>query len=166
MTRGLRLSASCALCGLLLLGTGAAAGAEQVQVRSVAGVATTSTIPPNVKRECNIQNELPAAVVANAADAKLVPGKPKSGLYLDLVFTYVHAPGGGMFSGPKWLEARGTLQRGEKKLRSFRVKRISSGRGPFSRTCATLAKVTNVMGQDIAGWLADESAGSLLGDAR
>ena len=164
MTRGLRRSASCALCGLLLLGTGAAAGAEQVQVRQVAGVATTSTIPANVKRECNIQNELPAAVVANATDAKLVPGKPKSGLYLDLVFTYVHAPGGGMFSGPKWLEARGTLQRGEKKLRSFRVKRISSG--PFSRTCATLAKVTNVMGQDIAGWLADESAGSLLGDAR
>ena len=166
MTRGLRLSASCALCGLLLLGTGAAAGAEQVQVRQVAGVATTSTIPANVKQECNIQNELPAAVVANAADAKLVPGKPKSGLYLDLVFTYVHAPGGGMFSGPKWLEARGTLQRGGKKLRSFHAKRISSGPGPFSRTCATLAKVTNVMGQDIAGWLADESAGSLLGDAQ
>ena len=135
-----------------------------MQVRSVAGVATTSTIPPNVKRECNIQNDLPAAVVANAPNAKLASGKPKSGLYLDLVFTYVHAPGGGMFSGPKWLEARGTLQRGEKKLRSFRVKRISSG--PFSRTCGTLAKVTHVMGQDIAGWLADENAGSLLGDAR
>ena len=164
MTRGLRLSASCALCGLLLLGTGAAAGAEEVQVRSVAGVATTSTIPPNVKQECNIQNDLPAAVVANAPNAKLASGKPKSGLYLDLVFTYVHAPGGGMFSGPKWLEARGTLQRGEKKLRSFRAKRISSG--PFSRTCGTLAKVTRVMGQDIAGWLADENAGSLLGDAR
>ena len=68
-----------------------------------------------------------------------------------------------MFSGPKWLEARGTLQRGEKKLRSFRVKRISSG--PLG-TCGTLAKVTNAMGKDIAGWLADESAGSLLGDAR
>jgi hypothetical protein len=127
-------------------------------------VATTSTIPPNVKRECNIQNDLPAAVVAHASNAKLAQGKPKSGLYLDLVFTYVHAPGGGMFSGPKWLEARGTLQRGGKELRSFRAKRISSG--PFSRTCGTLAKVTNAMGKDIAGWLADESAGSLLGDAR
>jgi hypothetical protein len=29
-----------------------------------------------------------------------------------------------------------------------------------------LARVTNAMGKDIAGWLADESAGSLLGDAR
>ena len=116
MTRGLRLFASFTLCGLLLLGSGAAAGAEEVQVRSLAGVATTSTIPPNVKRECSIQNDLPAAVVANAPNAKLASGKPKSGLYLDLVFTYVHAPGGGMFSGPKWLEARGTLQRGEKKL--------------------------------------------------
>jgi hypothetical protein len=164
MARGLRNSAFCTLCGLLLLGTGAAAGAEDVQVRSIAGVATTSTIPPKVKQECNIQNDLPAAVVANAPDAKLVPGKPKSGLYLDLVFTYVHAPPGGMFTGPKWLEARGTLQRGEKKLRSFRAKRISSG--PFSGTCGTLAKVTNVMGQDIAGWLADENAGSLLGDAQ
>ena len=123
MARGLRIPALCALCGLLLLGTGAAAGAEDVQVRSVAGVATTSTIPPKVKQECNIQKDLPAAVVANAPNARLVPGKPKSGLYLDLVFTDVHAPGGGMFSGPKWLEARGTLQRGEKKLRSFRAKR-------------------------------------------
>jgi hypothetical protein len=164
MTQGLRISAFCTLCGLLLLGTGAAAGAEEVQVRSVAGVATTSTIPPNVKQECNIQRDLPAAVAAHAPNAKLVPGKPKSGLYLDLVFTHVHAPPGGMFSGPKWLEARGTLQRGEKKLRSFRAKRISSG--PFSRTCGTLAKVTHVMGQDIAAWLADENAGSLLGDAR
>jgi hypothetical protein len=164
VTRGLRRFASFTLCGLFLLGGGAAAGAEEVQVRALAGVATTSTIPPNVKRECNIQNDLPAAVVSHAANAKLAQGKPKSGLYLDLVYTYVHAPGGGMFSGPKWLEARGTLQRGEKKLRSFRAKRISSG--PFSGTCGTLAKVTNAMGKDIAGWLADESAGSLLGDAR
>jgi hypothetical protein len=29
-----------------------------------------------------------------------------------------------------------------------------------------LAKATNAMGLDIAGWLADEDAGSLLGDAR
>ena len=164
MTRGLRRFASFTLCGLFLLGGGAAAGAEEVQVRALAGVATTNTIPPNVKRECNIQNDLPAAVVSHASNAKLAQGKPKSGLYLDLVYTYVHAPGGGMFSGPKWLEARGTLQRGEKKLRSFRAKRLSSG--PFSGTCGTLAKVTNAMGKDIAGWLADESAGSLLGDAR
>jgi hypothetical protein len=154
-----------ALCGLLglLLGTSAVAGAEEVQVRAVAGVATTSTIPAKVKQECNIQKDLPAAVVANAANAKLASGKPKSGLYLDLVFTEVHAPGGGIFSGPKWISARGTLERGGKELRSFRAKRISSGP---SGTCGMLAKATTVMGQDIAAWLADENAGSLLGDAR
>jgi hypothetical protein len=164
MTRGLRISAFCTLCSLLLLGTGAAAGAEDVQVRSVAGVATTSTVPPKVKQECNIQQDLSASVVANAPNAKLVQKKPSSGLYLDLVVTEVHAPGGGMFSGPKWIAARGTLQRGEKKLRSFRAKRMSGG--PFTSTCGMLAKATNAMGLDIAGWLADENAGSLLGDAQ
>jgi hypothetical protein len=154
----------CGFCSVVLLGTGGTAGAEQVQVRAVAGVATTSTIPPRVKQECSVQKDLSEAVVANAADAKLASGKPRSGLYLDLVITEVHAPGGGMFSGPKWIEARGTLQRGGKKLRSFRARRQSGG--PFSGTCGLLAKVTSAMGQDIAGWLADESAGSLLGDAR
>ena len=164
MTRGLRISALCALSSLLLLGSGAAAGAEEVQVRSAAGVATISTIPPKVKQECNIQQDLSASVVANAPNAKLAPKKPSSGLYLDLVVTEVHAPGGGIFSGPKWIAARGTLQQDEKKLRSFRVKRISGG--PFTGTCAMLAKATNAMGLDIAGWLADENAGSLLGDAQ
>jgi hypothetical protein len=153
---------TCGLLSLLLLSAGV--GAEEVQVRSVAGVATASTIPPNVKNECNIQKDLPAAVVAHASDAKLAPGKSGSGLYLDLVFTDVHAPPGGIFSGPKWLEARGTLERGGKKLRSFRAKRISGG--PSAGTCGALSKVTNAMGQDIASWLADESASSLLGDAR
>jgi len=164
MARGFRISAFCTLCGLLLLGTGATAGAEEVQVRSVAGVATTSTIPPKVKKECNIQQDLSASVVANAPNAKLAQKKPSSGLYLDLVVTEVHAPGGGIFSGPKWIAARGTLERGEKKLRSFRAKRISGG--PFTGTCAMLAKATDAMGQDIGGWLADENAGSLLGDAQ
>jgi len=164
MTRGLRIAAIGSLCSLLLLGTGAAAGAEEVQVRAVAGVATLSTIPPKVKQECHIQQDLSASVVANAPNAKLAQKKPSSGLYLDLVVTEVHAPGGGVFSGPKWIAARGTLQRGEKKLRSFRAERRSGG--PFTGTCAMLAKATSAMGKDIAGWLADENAGSLLGDAR
>ena len=63
-----------------------------------------------------------------------------------------------MFSGPKWLEARGTLERGGKELRSFRAKRISGG--PSTGTCGTLSKVTNVMGQDIS--VGDISAGILV----
>ena len=165
MARRVRMAALCVLCSLLLLGAGVAAGAENVQVRSVAGVASTSTIPANVKRECNIQGDLSAAVAAHAGDsAKLVPKKPSSGLYLNLVITQVHAPGGGMFSGPKWIEARGELLRGGKQLRSFRAKRTSGG--PGAGTCAMLARVTNAMGKDIAGWLQNENAGSLLGDAR
>jgi hypothetical protein len=159
------MAALCGLGSLLLLGTGSAAGAERVQVRSVAGVATTSTIPANVKQECNIRTDLSAAVAAHAGgNAELVQKKPSSGLYLNLVITYVHAPGGGVFSGPKWVEARGELLSGEKQLRSFRAKRTSGG--PVTGTCAMLAKVTNAMGRDIAAWLADESASSLLGDAR
>jgi hypothetical protein len=164
MARGFRIAALGGLCSLLLLGTGTAAWAEEVQIASVAGVASSSTIPPRVKQECNVQKSLPAAIAANASNVKLVEGKPKSGLHLDLVITSVHAPGGGMFSGPKWVEARGTLKRGGKDLRSFRAKRMSAG--PFAGTCGLLTKVTNTMGRDIADWLANENAGSVLGDAR
>ncbi len=165
MARGVRFAALCGICSLLLLGAGSPAGAETVQVRAVAGVASTSTIPARVKQQCSIQPDLSAAVATHSGDSvKLVQKKPGSGLYLDLVITEVHAPGGGMFSGPKWVAARGKLSRGGKQLRSFRAKRISSG--PFSGTCGMLAKATNAMGKDIAGWLQDENAGSLLGDAR
>lgn len=166
MTRWLRTAALCALCGVVLHGCGEAAEGNggAVQVSSVAGVASSGTIPPKVKQECALQTDLPEAIAAYAADVKLVQEKPESGLYLELVVTHVHAPGGGIFTGPKWVEARGRLERGGKELRSFRARRISAG--PSAGTCEMLARVTNAMGQDIAGWLADESAGSLLGDAR
>jgi hypothetical protein len=164
MTRGIATLALAALCSLALLGSGAAAGAEQVKLASVSGTVSSSTIPPKVRQECNLQRDLPAAIASHAGNVALVDGTPKSGLRLELVITDVHAPPGGMFSGPKWIAARGKLKRGGKELRSFRAKRVSSG--VMSGNCATLAKVTSVMGQDIAGWLANENAGTLLGDAR
>jgi hypothetical protein len=164
MARWIAILALGALCSVALLGGGAAAGAEKVKLAAVAGTVSSSTIPPKVKQECNVQRDLPAAIASHAGNVELVEGTPDSGLRLELVITEVHAPPGGMFSGPKWVEARGKLKRGGKELRSFRAKRASSGIG--SGNCATLAKVTSVMGQDIAGWLANENAGTLLGDAR
>ena len=164
MARRIATLALCALFSVALLGTAAAAGAEDVKLASVAGTVSSSTIPPKVKQECNLQRDLPAAIAAHASNVQLVEGTPGSGLRLELVITDVHSPPGGMFSGPKWIEARGKLKRGEKELRSFRAKRVSSS--VLSGNCATLAKVTSVMGQDIAGWLANENAGTLLGDAR
>jgi hypothetical protein len=145
------------------LATGAA-GAQVIKLASSIPAAASHTIPPKVKQECGVQTDLAAAIARNSDKIQLVEGQPKSGLRLEVTITEVHAPPGGMFSGPKWVTAEGNLKQGSKTLRSFRARRNSSG--PFSGTCQTLDKVTSVMGEDIGGWLTNENAGSLLGEAR
>lgn len=150
---------------LLSLAFGAShASAEKVKVAKSIGLVSSSVLPAAVKRECQVQSDLAAAIQASNGNVELVSGQPKSGLHLELVLTEVHAPPGGMFSGPKWISATGNLKKGSKTLRSFRARRNSSG--VFTGTCQTLAKVTSVMGADIGGWLANDNAPAVLGDAR
>lgn len=158
MTRAL----SFAIAVAVALGA-VAAGAEKIKLAKSVGTQSEATIAPKIKQECFVQVDLPAAIARNNSEVELVEGRPKSGLRLEVVITEVHAPPGGMFSGPKWIAATGDLKRGSKTVRSFRARRNSSG--VFTGTCQTLDKITNVMGEDIGRWLADENAGALLGDA-
>jgi len=80
----------------------------------------------------------------------------------------VHAPGGGAFSGPKWMSVRGALHENGKVIGSFCAKRINGG-GPFGQfkgTCAIVGRSAKVIGRDIAGWLEKPTQDAKLGDAR
>jgi hypothetical protein len=148
-----------ALAGLLP--AGAAVAATQV-ARSIP-ILPTAGATGAVQSECGLQTAVPAAVAQAAPDVTLVDAPAKSARWLELAISEVHAPGGGLFSGPKWISVTGTLRDRGKVIGSFRAKRLSTG---ARSTCATLGKIATVIGQDIAGWLAAPSMNAELGDAR
>ncbi len=94
---------------------------------------------------------------------------PSAGHYMDLAITQLHMPGGGGWSGPKWLEVTGTLHEGNGDIvASFRAKRFSTG-GAFAAykgTCRILRRCTQAIAVDIADWLKNPIDGAELGDAR
>lgn len=119
--------------------------------------ASTATVRSEVRAQCELQKLIPAAIANNSSDVQLVDGKGQ----LSLEISDVHAPGGWIFSGPKWVEVKGSL--GDK---SFRAKRYSAF-DPFSGgTCGILAKIARALGADIARWLSDPFTGAELGDAQ
>jgi hypothetical protein len=117
----------------------------------------SSGVREQVRTQCKLQTAIPAAVADASGEVRLVSGAGS----LRLTITEVHAPGGGVASGPKWVEVKGSY--GGK---SFRAKRLS-GFDPFAGgTCGILAKIARALGSDIAGWLEDPKDGAELGDAR
>ena len=94
---------------------------------------------------------------------------PSDGHYIDMAITEVHMPGGGAWSGPKWLEVMGTLHEGDGDVvASFRAKRFSTGGafGVFKGNCSIIGRTARAIGEDIAGWLRNPVDGAELGDAR
>lgn len=148
------------LAGIGLL-TAAAASAE-VQVLKKIPYAAQTGASNAVKEECKLDTLVPEALAAASSDVKLV-GKLGGGKQLEVVIRDVHAPGGGIFSGPKWVTLKGTLKQGGKELGSFTAKRNSlSGSG----TCGMLGRSVTAIADDIAEWLKNPSSGANLGDAR
>ena len=134
-----------------------------VQVPRTIQILPTAGATSAVQSECGLQTAVPQAIATAAADATLVDAPPKSGRWLELSISEVHAPGGGIFSGSKWMAVSGKLHDRGKVIGSFRAKRLSTA--PRS-TCATLGKIATVLGQDIAAWLAAPTMNAELGDAR
>jgi len=158
--------------GALVLGvvTGFAgtAWAGGVKVQNPVPYASQAEVRQQVRVECLLGEKLASYINQFADDVELVEGAPGgSGRVLHMEITDVFAPGGGAFSGPKWMQVKGTLKQDGKLLGSFRAKRVSSGAFTgFSGTCGILAKCTRAVAEDISNWLANPGKGSLLGDAR
>jgi hypothetical protein len=118
---------------------------------------STATVRSEVRNQCELQTLIPAAIANHSSDVQLVDGKAN----LSLEISEVHAPGGWIFSGPKWVEVKGSLGGN-----SFRAKRYSAF-DPFAGgTCGILAKISRALGADIAGWLQNPAPNAELGDAR
>jgi hypothetical protein len=152
-----------ALAALLLAAAPAAGEAIRLSDRVELGAASGATAA--VRDECGIQTSLPQAVSDAARDVELVSGAAKGRRTLELAIVEVHAPGGGPFSGPKWLTVTAELREGGGLVASARAKRVTSG-AFGGGTCAQLQKVVRAVAVDIAAWLANPTRGAELGDAR
>jgi hypothetical protein len=146
----------------LLIAAGARAG---VQVPRTIPFAPTAGANPKVQQECQVQTQVPAAIQQFGSDVQLVDQPSQGARSLELSITEMHAPGGGPFSGPKWMAVSGKLYDRGKVIGSFRAKRLSTG-GMVRGTCATLGRCAQAIGQDIAAWLNAPTMDAELGDAR
>jgi len=153
--------AACALAALLA----APAAHAATQLAKSVPIATSAGASGAVQQECQLQARVPEAIAQAAADVQLVDAPSKSARWLELEITEVHGPGGGPFSGPKWMTVSGKLHERGKVIGSFRAKRLSTG-GFVKGTCATLGGCATAIGRDVAAWLQAPTMNAELGDAR
>lgn len=149
------------LASAVVLSAGAALAATQVASSVTFGVGSGAS--DKVQQECQLQTLVPQGVQQSGVDVQLVDKPSKGARYLELTISEVHAPGGGPFSGPKWMTVQGKLYDKGKVIGTVRAKRVTTG---MKSTCGSLAKLARVIGQDLAGWLAAPSMNAEIGDAR
>ena len=128
------LTRSFALCALAVGAFGVAAlpaAAETVKIQRSIPFGPTAQVPAAVKDSCQLQTKVPAFVKeAAGSSVELVDGplNRKVGRVLEMEISEVHAPGGGAFSGPKWMSVKGELYDRGKQIGSFRAKRFTARR--------------------------------------
>ena len=157
--------------GTALLAAAPARAAEVVKIQRSIPFATTAQVPPKVRDSCQLQSKLSGFIAESAGSSVQVVDGPLPrgvGRVLEMEITEVHAPGGGAFSGPKWMTVKGELFDRGKSVGSFRAKRFTTGGafGAFKGTCSIIGRCTKALGQDIAAWLAAPTANAEIGDAR
>jgi len=145
--------------------------ADTVKIQRSIPYASTAQVPAAVKDQCQLQTKVPDFISQSAGGSvQLVDGalNRKVGRVLELEITEVHAPGGGAFSGPKWMSVKGELYDRGKQIGSFRAKRYTTGGafGAFKGTCSLIGRCTKALGEDIARWLAAPTQNAEIGDAR
>jgi hypothetical protein len=148
----------------------APAGAAKVQLASSAAWAADARVPEKVRAQCALETGIPKAIAAASTDVELVSGKVNraQGRALEITIHDVHAPGGGVFSGPKWGNVTGELYENGKLIGSFRARRSTMGGawGMFMGSCSILDRVSKALGQDIATFLTAPRLDAALGEAR
>jgi hypothetical protein len=140
----------------------AAATAQPIRLADRVELSGVSGATDAVREQCGLQTSLPEWVRSAASDVELVSGKPQGGRVLELRVIEVHAPGGGPFSGPKWMLVGAELKEGGRTVASARGKRVTAE--PFGGTCGQLQKVGRAIAVDIGAWLSNPTAGAELGD--
>jgi len=151
---------------VVALGVGSDARAETEVLRAIP-FAKSAEVRQAVRDSCKLETKVPGFIAQFGSDVVLVD-QLGGGRVLELAITQVHAPGGGGFSGPKWMTVTGTLREGGRAVGSFRAKRFTTGGvfAGFKGTCAIIGRTTKVIGSDIAAWLENPGMDSKLGDAK
>ena len=148
------------------LGVGSGARAETQVLRAIP-YAKGVEVRQAVRDQCQLETKVPGYIAEFGSDVVLVD-RLGGGRVLELAITEVHAPGGGGFSGPKWMTVTGTLREGRRVVGTFRAKRFTTGGAfaAFKRTCSIIGRCTKAIGRDIAAWLENPGMDSKLGDAQ
>jgi hypothetical protein len=168
MRRDIEILRTGAVVLAVTMGFAVTAWAGGVKIQNPVPYARNAEVRATVRAECQVGQKLASYLEQFGDDVELVTGAPGgSGRVLQVEITDVFAPGGGVFSGPKWMQVKGTLKQNGEVLGSFRAKRVSTGAFTgFSGTCGVLARCARSIAQDIAAWLGNPGKGSLLGNAR
>lgn len=155
--------------GALLLAA-SPAFAQATKVPRSIPFASSAAVPDAVRAQCELQTKVPEFIAQTAGSSVELVDAPsrKQGRVLEMEITEVHAPGGGAFSGAKWMTVNGTLYDRGKQIGSFRAKRYSTGGafGAFKGSCAIIGRCARAIGQDIAGWLGAPTQNAMLGNAQ
>lgn len=165
--RGLKWQVPVAAVSILAQVALAAAGTVKVQ-RTI-GFSDGADVRPKIREECRLQTKVPKFLSDFSSAVDLVEGDVgQAGRVLSMRITDVHAPGGGMFSGPKWMTVKGELRQDGRTIGSFTARRGSGGGvfGGYKGTCAIIGRCAKAIGKDIAAWLESPANDSRLGDAR
>lgn len=127
-----------------------ASGAARADVVATAPAADWAAA---VRERCALEREIPRRLQALSPRVRLADGEAPRRLVLRI--EAVHAPAGGAWSGPKWLEVSGALHEGADVVGSFRARRSSFGGpfAPFLDTCAILERAAQAIAGDVAAWL-------------
>ena len=136
---------------------------DKIGYPEVVPYAEDAKVRQAIKDECKLGEKASIFLGKYLKQAGQVPDKPASGKYLDIRITEVHANGGGMYSGPKWLEIQGTLNEDGKVGPSFRAKRFTTG---GMRACSAAARCVKAVSKDIFKWSQNPVDGAELGDAK
>jgi hypothetical protein len=141
------------LTGVALLGlhAGVARAASPILIDRTIPLAdgVTDRLP-----ECPWATELATGIARQAdglvklSDTPLADGPTRT---LKIRATHVHVPGGGNFSGPKWIRLVGELRLDGKLLDTFEMRR-TSGSGWPRNACSTARMVAKPLMSDVARW--------------
>lgn len=111
--------------------------------------------------ECRLRTAIPRAIADRSREVHLSDGLGT--MKLELKIVDVHAPGGGFFTGPKWITLEGRLYAGKTLKGTFTAKESSMS---SMSACGMLKKVIDELATDVVVWLRKPTKGALLGSAR
>lgn len=155
-------------------------GGGALSIMKIAAYSPSARPTEAVRKECQLDTKLPNYISAYAkrhfdqvafvdSVSPTTPGK-----VVTAKITYILAPGGGAYSGPKSLTMEGVVRDNGKVIGTFTARRqvfahvrpgvIVIGAG--ASTCGLMDKVAKELGKDVALWLEAPSMNARLGDAK